>query len=47
LEQSAASRLEGCEATVTTHVSRLLTELDLTNRTQSAILASKAGLRES
>jgi len=35
------------EATVKTYVSRLLTKLDLTNRTQAAILAHEAGLLES
>jgi DNA-binding NarL/FixJ family response regulator len=34
------------EATVKTYVSRLLTKLDLTNRTQAAILAHEAGLLE-
>jgi DNA-binding NarL/FixJ family response regulator len=35
------------EATVKTYVSRLLAKLDLTNRTQAAILAHEAGLLES
>nr|WP_218860063.1 response regulator transcription factor [Petropleomorpha daqingensis] len=35
------------EATVKTYVSRLLTKLDLANRTQAAILAHEAGLLES
>ena len=34
------------EATVKTYVSRLLAKLDLTNRTQAAILAHEAGLLE-
>jgi DNA-binding NarL/FixJ family response regulator len=34
------------EATVKTYVSRLLTKLDLANRTQAAILAHEAGLLE-
>jgi DNA-binding NarL/FixJ family response regulator len=34
------------EATVKTYVSRLLTKLDLANRTQAAILAYDAGLLE-
>jgi DNA-binding NarL/FixJ family response regulator len=32
------------EATVKTHVSRILTKLSLTNRVQAAILAHHAGL---
>jgi DNA-binding NarL/FixJ family response regulator len=32
------------EATVKTYVSRMLTNLGLTNRTQAAILAHEAGL---
>jgi DNA-binding NarL/FixJ family response regulator len=39
-----ARRLIVSEATVKTYVSRLLTKLDLTNRTQAAILAHEAGL---
>ncbi len=39
-----ARRLFVSEATVKTYVSRLLTKLDLTNRTQAAILAHEAGL---
>ena len=39
-------RLFVSEATVKTYVSRLLTKLDLTNRTQAAILAHEAGLLE-
>jgi DNA-binding NarL/FixJ family response regulator len=35
------------EATVKTYVSRLLSKLDLANRTQAAILAHEAGLLES
>jgi DNA-binding NarL/FixJ family response regulator len=42
-----AKRLFVSEATVKTYVSRLLTKLDLTNRTQAAILAHEAGLLES
>ncbi|MDT0274287.1 LuxR C-terminal-related transcriptional regulator [Blastococcus goldschmidtiae] len=34
------------EATVKTYVSRLLTKLHLTKRTQAAILAHEAGLLE-
>lgn len=41
-----AKRLFVSEATVKTYVSRLLTKLDLTNRTQAAILAHEAGLLE-
>jgi DNA-binding NarL/FixJ family response regulator len=41
-----AGRLFVSEATVKTYVSRLLTKLDLTNRTQAAILAHEAGLLE-
>jgi DNA-binding NarL/FixJ family response regulator len=41
-----ARRLFVSEATVKTYVSRLLTKLDLTNRTQAAILAHEAGLLE-
>ena len=40
-------RLFVSEATVKTYVSRLLTKLDLTNRTQAAILAHEAGLLDS
>jgi DNA-binding NarL/FixJ family response regulator len=39
-----AKRLFVSEATVKTYVSRLLAKLDLTNRTQAAILAHEAGL---
>ncbi|MDP5184742.1 response regulator transcription factor [Blastococcus sp. BMG 814] len=39
-----ARRLFVSEATVKTYVSRLLTKLDLSNRTQAAILAHEAGL---
>ena len=42
-----ARRLYVSEATVKTYVSRLLTKLDLANRTQAAILAHEAGLLES
>jgi DNA-binding NarL/FixJ family response regulator len=42
-----AGRLFVSEATVKTYVSRLLTKLDLTNRTQAAILAHEAGLLDS
>jgi DNA-binding NarL/FixJ family response regulator len=42
-----AKRLFVSEATVKTYVSRLLTKLDLANRTQAAILAHEAGLLES
>jgi DNA-binding NarL/FixJ family response regulator len=42
-----ARKLYVSEATVKTYVSRLLTKLDLTNRTQAAILAHEAGLLES
>ena len=41
-----AGRLFVSEATVKTYVSRLLTKLDLSNRTQAAILAHEAGLLE-
>ena len=41
-----ARRLFVREATVKTYVSRLLTKLDLANRTQAAILAHEAGLLE-
>ena len=41
-----ARRLFISEATVKTYVSRLLTKLDLANRTQAAILAHEAGLLE-
>ena len=41
-----AKRLFVSEATVKTYVSRLLTKLDLANRTQAAILAHEAGLWE-
>ena len=41
-----AARLYVSEATVKTYVSRLLTKLDLSNRTQAAILAHEAGLLE-
>ena len=39
-----AKRLFVSEATVKTYVSRLLTKLDIANRTQAAILAHEAGL---
>jgi DNA-binding NarL/FixJ family response regulator len=39
-----AHALHMSEATVKTYVSRMLTKLDLTNRTQAAILAHDAGL---
>ncbi len=42
-----AQKLYVSEATVKTYVSRLLTKLELTNRTQAAILAHEAGLLES
>jgi DNA-binding NarL/FixJ family response regulator len=42
-----AKQLFVSEATVKTYVSRLLTKLDLANRTQAAILAHEAGLLES
>jgi DNA-binding NarL/FixJ family response regulator len=41
-----AKKLFVSEATVKTYVSRLLTKLDLANRTQAAILAHEAGLVE-
>jgi DNA-binding NarL/FixJ family response regulator len=41
-----AKKLYVSEATVKTYVSRLLTKLDLANRTQAAILAHEAGLLE-
>jgi DNA-binding NarL/FixJ family response regulator len=41
-----AAQLFVSEATVKTYVSRLLTKLDLANRTQAAILAHEAGLLE-
>ena len=41
-----ARRLFVSEATVKTYVSRLLTKLDIANRTQAAILAHEAGLLE-
>src|SRR6478752_5383999 len=41
-----AKRLFVSEATVKTYVSRLLSKLDLANRTQAAILAHEAGLLE-
>ena len=41
-----ARRLFVSEASVKTYVSRLLTKLDLANRTQAAILAHEAGLLE-
>ena len=41
-----ATRLDVSEATVTTGVSRLLSELDLADRTQAAVLAHEAGLLE-
>jgi DNA-binding NarL/FixJ family response regulator len=41
-----ARQLFVSEATVKTYVSRLLTKLDLANRTQAAILAHEAGLLE-
>lgn len=41
-----ARRLFVSEATVKSYVSRLLTKLDLANRTQAAILAHEAGLLE-
>ncbi|MEO3824640.1 response regulator transcription factor [Actinomadura sp. B10D3] len=39
-----AAALHMSEATVKTHVSRILTKLSLTNRVQAAILAHRAGL---
>ena len=41
-----AESLRLSEATVKTYVSRLLAKLELTNRTQAAILAHEAGLLE-
>ncbi len=41
-----ASRLHLGESTVKTHVSRILTKLELTNRVQAAILAHRAGLNQ-
>jgi DNA-binding NarL/FixJ family response regulator len=41
-----AKKMYVSEATVKTYVSRLLTKLDLANRTQAAILAHEAGLLE-
>ena len=41
-----AKELFVSEATVKTYVSRLLAKLELTNRTQAAILAHEAGLLE-
>ncbi len=40
----AAKAVHMSEATVKTYVSRMLTKLGLTNRTQAAILAHEAGL---
>ena len=40
----AAQNLFMSEATIKTYVSRMLTKLELTNRTQAAILAHEAGL---
>jgi DNA-binding NarL/FixJ family response regulator len=42
--QQIASRLGIGEATVKTHVSRVLTKLDLRSRVQAAVLAREAGL---
>jgi DNA-binding NarL/FixJ family response regulator len=42
-----AQKLFVSEATVKTYVSRLLTKLELANRTQATILAHEAGLLES
>ena len=42
--QQIASRLGVGEATVKTHVSRVLTKLDLRSRVQAAVLAKDAGL---
>jgi DNA-binding NarL/FixJ family response regulator len=42
----AARAAHMTEATIKTYVSRMLTKLDLTNRTQAAILAHEAGLLE-
>jgi DNA-binding NarL/FixJ family response regulator len=39
-----ATRLAMRESTVKAHVSRILAELDLTNRVQAALLARDAGL---
>ena len=39
-----AGRLHLTESTVKTHISRILTKLELTNRVQAAILAHRAGL---
>ncbi|MGW4945386.1 response regulator [Actinoplanes sp. NPDC004185] len=41
-----ARRLLLSEATVKTHISRILTKLELTNRVQAAILAHRAGLSQ-
>jgi DNA-binding NarL/FixJ family response regulator len=41
-----AQKLIMSEATIKTYVSRMLTKLDLANRTQAAILAHEAGLYE-
>ena len=40
----AAQNLFMSEATIKTYVSRMLTKLELVNRTQAAILAHEAGL---
>ncbi|MGW8379703.1 response regulator transcription factor [Streptomyces sp. ODS28] len=40
-----ARRLDMAEATVKTHVSRLLGKLDLRSRTQAAVLAQESGVR--
>jgi len=42
--QQVATRLGVSEATVKTHVSRVLTKLDLRSRVQAAVLAKDAGL---
>jgi DNA-binding NarL/FixJ family response regulator len=42
----AAARQPRAAYTARTYVSRLLTKLDLANRTQAAILAHEAGLLE-